>query len=107
MALGDIRAMIWMLVVETIAKARRARRVHGTSIREICGDLAVSRKLVRKALRSDATKLRYVGKEQPLLRIGPWQADRDGLLEAIWRTPCSVRPHRVLWPWRNGLSRPS
>ncbi len=71
-----------MLEVETIAKIRRAHRVHGKPIKEICRELGVSRKVVRKALRSDATEFRYERKEQPLPRIGPWQADLDGLLTA-------------------------
>jgi len=71
-----------MLVVETISKIRRAHGVHGKSIKEICSDLRVSRKVVRKALRSDATEFRYERKEQPLPRIGPWQSDLDALLKA-------------------------
>jgi DNA-binding GntR family transcriptional regulator len=43
--------MIGMLIVETIAMIRRANHVHGKPIKEICRELGVSRKVVRKALR--------------------------------------------------------
>ena len=45
-------AEIGMLVVETIAKIRRAYFSLGKSIKEICRDLHVSRKVVRKVVRS-------------------------------------------------------
>ena len=48
-----------MLVVETIAKIRRAYFVQGKSIKAICRELRVSRKVVRKVLRSEATEFRY------------------------------------------------
>ncbi len=44
-----------MLVVETIAQIRRAHLVQGKSIKAICRELHVSRKVVRKVLRSEAT----------------------------------------------------
>ena len=46
-----------MLVVETIAKIRRAYFVHGQPIKAICRELGVSRKVVRKVIRSEATEL--------------------------------------------------
>ena len=49
-------AKIGMLVVETIAKIRRAYFVHGQPIKAICRDLGVSRKVVRKVIRSEATE---------------------------------------------------
>jgi len=48
-----------MLVVETIAKIRRAYFKLGKPIKEICRELRVSRKVVRKVIRSDATEFRY------------------------------------------------
>ncbi|MBV8590577.1 MAG: hypothetical protein JO212_11070 [Acetobacteraceae bacterium] len=39
-----------MLVVETIAKIRRAYFVQGKSIKAICRDLKLSRKVIRKSL---------------------------------------------------------
>jgi transposase len=71
-----------MLVVETIAKIRRLSLVHGKSIKEICRELRVSRKVVRKVLRSDATEFRYEREHQPMPKIGPWKIDLDGILAA-------------------------
>jgi hypothetical protein len=48
-----------MLVVKTIAKIRRAYFIHGQPIKAICRDLGVSRKVVRKVIRSEATAFRY------------------------------------------------
>src|SRR5450432_2795353 len=58
-------AEIGMLVVETIAKIRRAYFVHGQPIKAICRDLGVSRKVVRKVIRSEATEFRYEREAQP------------------------------------------
>ena len=69
-----------MLVVETVAKIRRAYFVLGKSIKAICRELRISRKVVRKVLRSEATEFRYERGEQPLPRIGPWQEALDQLL---------------------------
>ena len=71
-----------MLVVETVAKIRRAYFVQGKAIKAICRELRVSRKVVRKVLRSEATEFRYERDEQPLPRIGPWQEVLDDLLAA-------------------------
>jgi DNA-binding transcriptional regulator LsrR (DeoR family) len=46
---------IGMLVVETIAKIRRAYFVQGKPIKAICRELGLSRKVVRKVVRSEAT----------------------------------------------------
>ena len=69
-----------MLIVETIAKIRRLSLVHGKSIKEICRELRISRKVVRKVLRSGATDFRYERHHQPKPRIGPWQVQLDALL---------------------------
>jgi hypothetical protein len=71
-----------MLVVETVAKIRRAYFVQGKAIKAICRELRVSRKVVRKVLRSDATEFHYEREDQPLPRIGPWQGELDQLLKA-------------------------
>lgn len=44
-----------MLVVETIGKIRRLYFGQGKAIKEICRELKVSRKVVRKVIRSGAT----------------------------------------------------
>ena len=45
--------------METIARIRRAYFVQGKSIKAICRELKVSRKMVRKVLRSGATSFEY------------------------------------------------
>ena len=74
--------MFWMLVVETIAKIRRLSLVQGKSIKAICRELKISRKVVRKVLRSDETEFRYERKHQPYPRMGAWREKLDGLLSA-------------------------
>jgi transposase len=69
-----------MLVLETVAKIRRAYFVQRKTIKAICRELRVSRKVVRKVLRSDATEFRYERGDQPLPRIGPWQDALDEML---------------------------
>ena len=68
-----------MLVLETVAKIRRAFFVQRKS-KAICRDLKVARKVVRKVLRSEATEFHYARGEQPLPRIGPWQDALDRML---------------------------
>jgi cytochrome c peroxidase len=43
-------------------------------------DLHVSRKVVRKVIRSDATEFHYERSRQPLPKIGPWRDRLDALL---------------------------
>ena len=69
-----------MLVVETIAKIRRAYFVQGTPIKAICRDLGVSRKVVRKVIRTGATEFQYERAAQPRPKIGPWRDQLDELL---------------------------
>ena len=71
-----------MLVVETIAKIRRAYFSQKKTIKEICRELRISRKVVRKVVRSGATEFRYERRRQPLPRLGPWRERLDGLLAA-------------------------
>jgi hypothetical protein len=66
-----------MLVVETIAKIRRAYFAQNKPIKTICREFRVSRKVVRKVIRSRATEFRYIRGRQPLPRIDPW---RDHLM---------------------------
>ena len=70
-----------MLVVETIAKVRRLHLVQGLGIKAICRELGLSRKVVRKVLRSGATEFRYERTRQPMPKLGAWQGDLDRLLE--------------------------
>ena len=71
-----------MLVVETIAKIRRAYFVDGQPIKAICRELGVSRKVVRKVIRSQATEFRYERETQPQPKMGRWSAELDRLLVA-------------------------
>ena len=71
-----------MLVVETIAKIRRAHFVDGRPIKAICRELGVSRKVVRKVIRSQATEFRYERETQPLPKMGPWSSELARLLAA-------------------------
>jgi len=81
-----------MFVVETIARIRRAHFVQGKSIKAICRELRVSRKVVRKVLRSDATEFRYERESaQPQPRIGPWRDELDRLLTANETKPSRER----------------
>jgi transposase len=76
-----------MLVVETVAKIRRAYFVQGKPIKAICRELRVSRKVVRKVVRSEATEFRYERENQPLPRLGPLRDVLDELLAANHAKP--------------------
>lgn len=71
-----------MLVVETIAKVRRAYFVQQKPIKAICRELHVSRKVVRKVIRSGATEFRYERAVQPQPKMGPWRERLEALLLA-------------------------
>lgn len=70
-----------MLVVETIAKIRRAHFVQGKPIKQICRELKLSRKTVRKVLRSDETAFEYRREIQPQPKLGPWVEALDEMLQ--------------------------
>jgi transposase len=80
-----------MLVVETIGKIRRAYFVQGKPIKAICRELRVSRKVVRKVLRSGATSFEYEREVQPLPKMGPWKGDLERILEANAAKPSRER----------------
>jgi len=84
-------ARIEMLDLETVAKIRRAYFVQKKPIKTICRELRVSRKVVRKVLRSEATEFRYERGEQPLPRISPWQDALDELLTSNEAKPARER----------------
>jgi hypothetical protein len=71
-----------MLVVETIAKIRRAHFVQGKPIKQICRELKLSRKVVRKVLRSEETAFEYKLSVQPHPKLGPWREELERLLDA-------------------------
>ena len=80
--MGDMGAGSGMLIVETIAKIRRAHFAQKKPIKAICREFRVSRKVVRKVIRSGATEFRYARGRQPLPRIDPWRDQLDALLLA-------------------------
>ena len=69
-----------MLVVETIAKIRRAYFAQKKPIKAICREFRLSRKVVRKVIRSEATEFHYERWRQPLPRIDPWREELDAML---------------------------
>ena len=78
-----------MLVVETLAKIRRDRLVHGKSIRAIAKTRGVSRNTVRKVLRSDETSLEpvYHRRKQPRPKLGQYEALLEALLLSSHQAP--------------------
>src|SRR5437870_12593912 len=80
-----------MLVVETIGKIRRAYLVQKKPIEAICREFRLSRKVVRKVIRSEATEFRYERGRQPRPRIDPWRDQLDGLLLANESKPARER----------------
>src|ERR1700682_4562430 len=89
--MGDMGAGLRMLVVETIGKIRRAFFVQKKPIKAICREFRVSRKVVRKVIRSQATAFRYERGRQPLPRIDPWRDQLDELLLANEGKPARER----------------
>ena len=86
-SVGDTGARSGMLVVETVAKIRRAYFAQNKPIKTICRDFRVSRRVVRKVIRSQATEFRYERSRQPRPRIDPWREQLDGLLLENEGTP--------------------
>jgi len=73
-----------MLIVETIAKIRRAYFVQGKAISH---ELKASRNVVRKAIRLGETAFTYERRVQPRPKIGPWQEELDQLLATNAKRP--------------------
>jgi transposase len=69
-----------MLVLETVLRIRREHAA-GKAIKAIARDLHLSRKVVRRAIRSVDVDARYRRSVQPLPVLGPFQARLDALLE--------------------------
>ena len=90
-SVGDTGAGLGMLVVETIAKIRRAYFAQHKPIKTICREFRVSRRVVRKVIRSQATEFRYERSRQPLPRIDPWRDQLEGVLLASAGKPARER----------------
>ena len=84
-----------MLVVETISKIRRWYFQEGRPIKRICRDLGVSRKTVRKVIRSGATEFSYERSVQPQPKLGPWREELDRMLAENVRRPKRERLTRI------------
>lgn len=84
-----------MLVVETIAKIRRAYFQDKKPIKQICRELRVSRKTVRKVVRSGETEFSYERSVQPQPKIGPWRGELDRMLAENARKPKRDRLTRI------------
>ena len=84
-----------MLVVETISKIRRWYFQEGRPIKRICRDLGVSRKTVRKVIRSGATEFSYERSVQPQPKLGPWREELDRMLAENLRRPKRERLTRI------------
>ena len=80
-----------MLIVESIAKIRQADFIQKNPIKVICRELHVSRKVVRKVIRSRATEFRYGLTAQPLPKLGPWVTALDALLRGNEGKPARER----------------
>ena len=77
--------------METIAKIRRAYFVQGKTIKAICRELRVSRKVVRKVIRSGVTAFEYERRVQPQPKLGAWRGELDQLLAANAARPARER----------------
>ena len=71
-----------MLVVETIARIRRAHFAQGKSIKAISRELGISRNTIRRVLRSEATSFSYERSTQPRPRLDGWAERLEQLLTA-------------------------
>ena len=69
-----------MLVLETVLRIRREHAA-GKAIKAIMRDLHLSRKVVRKAIRSPEADMGYRREVQPLPKLGPFQARLNALLD--------------------------
>ena len=79
-SMGNMVAGWGMLIVETIAKVRRAYFIQQKPIKAICREFRLSRRVVRKVIRLEATEFHYERRQQPLPRIDPWRGQLDRLL---------------------------
>src|SRR6266404_35589 len=93
-----------MLVVETIAKIRRAYFAQKKPIKAICREFRVSRKVVRKVIRSEATEFRYERSRQPLPKIGPWRAENRRAVAGEREQACTRAADAD--PYIRGAARP-
>jgi len=84
-----------MLVVETISTIRRWHFQEGRPIKRICRDLGVSRKTVRKVIRSGATEFSDARSVQPQPKLGRWREELDRMRAETVRRPKRARRTRI------------
>ena len=80
-----------MLVVDTIARIRRAHFVDGKSIKQITREFDLARNTVRRVLRSGETAFSYERAVQPRPKLGAWTETLDRLLTTNDRLPSRER----------------
>ena len=80
-----------MLVLETVARIRRAYFVHKKPIKEIARELKVSRKVIRKVIRSGETSFEYKRSRQPAPKMGPWRKALESMLVTNVEKPSRER----------------
>jgi transposase len=66
-----------MLVVETVARIRRAHFVQGKSIKAISRELGIARNTIRHVLRSGETSFAYERTVQPRPKLGKWVTELE------------------------------
>jgi len=89
-----------MLVVETIAKSRRAYFVQGKALEAISWELKILRKVVRKVIRPGATAFAYERTVQPQPKLGPWREALEQRLETNPKTgDARSSRERLTLPW--------
>ncbi len=71
-----------MLVVETIARIRRAHFVQGKTIKAISRELGIARNTIRRILRSGETSFSYQRDVQPRPKLSQWAEELDRRLVA-------------------------
>jgi len=80
-----------MITVDTIGRVRRAYFVQGRKIKAIARELKLARNTVRDIVRAgegqEATERRYVRKDQPLPRLGPYVGQLEAMLAANAQRP--------------------
>ena len=71
-----------MLVVETIARIRRAHFVQGKTIKAMSREFGIARNTIRRILRSGETSFAYQRDVQPRPKLGLWTEELDRRLVA-------------------------
>ena len=71
-----------MLVVETVARIRRAHFVQGKTIKAISWERGIARNTIRKVVRSGETSFAYEREVQPRPTLGQWAAELERRLIA-------------------------